>query len=67
LTTTGVATTFEEAQRLSRQAAESVQFEGKTFRRDIGWREACACMSEAQPRCACSHPATMKGTITVTS
>ena len=40
LTATGVAPTFEEAQRLSRQAAEAVQFDGKTFRRDIGWREA---------------------------
>jgi phosphoribosylamine--glycine ligase len=40
LTATGVATTFEEAQRLSRHAAEAVQFDGKTFRRDIGWREA---------------------------
>ena len=25
---------------LSREAAESVRFEGKIFRRDIGWREA---------------------------
>ena len=40
LTATGVATTFEEAQRLSRHAAETVQYDGKTFRRDIGWREA---------------------------
>ena len=40
LTATGVAPTFDEAQRLSRQAAEAVQFDGKTFRRDIGWREA---------------------------
>ncbi len=40
LTATGMASTFEEAQRLSRHAAEAVQFEGKTFRRDIGWREA---------------------------
>lgn len=40
MTATGVAGTFEEAQRLSRQAAEAVQFDGKTFRRDIGWREA---------------------------
>jgi phosphoribosylamine-glycine ligase len=40
LTATGVATTFEEAQRLSRHAAEAVQFDGKTYRRDIGWREA---------------------------
>jgi phosphoribosylamine--glycine ligase len=40
LNTTAVATTFEEAQQLSRETAEAVQFEGKTFRRDIGWREA---------------------------
>jgi phosphoribosylamine--glycine ligase len=40
LTATGVAMTFEDAQRLSRHAAEAVQFDGKTFRRDIGWREA---------------------------
>src|SRR5918994_2070550 len=39
LTATGVAPTFEETQRPSRQAAEAVQFEGKIFRRDIGWRE----------------------------
>jgi phosphoribosylamine--glycine ligase len=40
LTATGVATSFTEAQRLSREAAEAVRFEGKIFRRDIGWREA---------------------------
>ena len=40
LTVTAVAASFTEAQRLSREAAESVQFEGKIFRRDIGWREA---------------------------
>jgi len=40
LTTTAVGGSFTEAQRLSRQAAEAVQFEGKLFRRDIGWREA---------------------------
>jgi phosphoribosylamine---glycine ligase len=40
LASTGVGSSFEEAQRLSRQAAEAVQFEGKLFRRDIGWREA---------------------------
>ena len=32
--------TFAEAQRLSREAAEAIEFEGKVFRRDIGWREA---------------------------
>ena len=40
LTVTAVAPTFAEAQRLSRDAAEAIEFEGKTFRRDIGWREA---------------------------
>jgi len=40
LAATGIGPTFEEAQRLSRHAAEAVQFDGKTFRRDIGWREA---------------------------
>ncbi len=40
LTATAAATTFTEAQRLSREAAAAVRFEGKFFRRDIGWREA---------------------------
>jgi phosphoribosylamine--glycine ligase len=40
LTVTAVAASFSEAQRLSRQAAEEVRFEGKIFRGDIGWREA---------------------------
>jgi phosphoribosylamine--glycine ligase len=40
LTVTAVAPTFAEAQRLSRDAAEAIDFEGKAFRRDIGWREA---------------------------
>jgi phosphoribosylamine--glycine ligase len=40
LAATGVAPSFTEAQRLSRAAAESIQFEGKVFRGDIGWREA---------------------------
>jgi phosphoribosylamine---glycine ligase len=40
LTVTGVAGGFPEAQQLSSRTAEAVQFEGKTFRRDIGWREA---------------------------
>ena len=37
---TAVASSFPEAQRLSREAAQAVDFEGKVFRRDIGWREA---------------------------
>jgi phosphoribosylamine---glycine ligase len=40
LNVTAVAPSFPEAQRLSREAAEAIEFEGKVFRRDIGWREA---------------------------
>lgn len=40
LNVTGVASSFSEAKRLSREAAEQIEFEGKIFRRDIGWREA---------------------------
>jgi phosphoribosylamine--glycine ligase len=40
LNVTAVAPTFREAQGLSREAAEAIEFEGKVFRRDIGWREA---------------------------
>jgi phosphoribosylamine--glycine ligase len=40
LNVTAVARSFSEAQRLSREVAEAVEFEGKIFRRDIGWREA---------------------------
>jgi phosphoribosylamine--glycine ligase len=40
LTATAVGMSFPEAQRLSREAAEAVQYDGKIFRRDIGWREA---------------------------
>jgi len=40
LTVTAVAPTFPLAQAASREAASMIQFEGKTYRRDIGWREA---------------------------
>jgi phosphoribosylamine---glycine ligase len=40
LNVTAVASSFAEAQRLSRETADAIQFEGKMFRRDIGWREA---------------------------
>jgi len=40
LTVTAVATSFAEAQRRSREAAAAIGFEGKVWRRDIGWREA---------------------------
>jgi phosphoribosylamine---glycine ligase len=48
LTATAVSASFPEAQRLSREAAEAVRYEGKIFRRDIGWREA-ARLEGAQP------------------
>ncbi|HYF38083.1 MAG TPA: phosphoribosylamine--glycine ligase [Gemmatimonadales bacterium] len=40
LAATGVGSSFPAAQRLSREAAEAIEFDGKVFRRDIGWREA---------------------------
>jgi phosphoribosylamine--glycine ligase len=40
LNVTAVAPSFAEAQRLSREVAEAVRYEGKIYRRDIGWREA---------------------------
>lgn len=40
LNVTAVASSFAEAQARSRQGAELVSFEGKVYRRDIGWREA---------------------------
>ena len=36
---TAVAPTIEEAAQKSRVAADAIHFEGKQFRRDIGWRE----------------------------
>jgi phosphoribosylamine--glycine ligase len=39
LNVTGVAPTFDEARRISREAAAAIEFEGKIYRRDIGWRE----------------------------
>jgi phosphoribosylamine---glycine ligase len=40
LNVTAVASSFAEAQRLSRETAEAIRYEGKIYRRDIGWREA---------------------------
>jgi phosphoribosylamine--glycine ligase len=40
LNVTAVAATFPEAQRLSRETAEAIEYQGKVFRRDLGWREA---------------------------
>jgi phosphoribosylamine---glycine ligase len=39
LAVTGLAPSFADAQKASRAAAERITFEGKQFRRDIGWRE----------------------------
>ena len=39
LAVTARADTFSDAQRLSRMAADRITFDGKQFRRDIGWRE----------------------------
>jgi phosphoribosylamine--glycine ligase len=39
LAVTAVRETFAAAQAASRDLAESIRFDGKQFRRDIGWRE----------------------------
>jgi phosphoribosylamine--glycine ligase len=39
LTVTGLGDSLEEAQRRSQEFATAVEFEGKQFRTDIGWRE----------------------------
>jgi phosphoribosylamine---glycine ligase len=48
LTVTATAATFREAQQLSREGAEAIEFDGKQFRDDIGWREA-ARLEERRP------------------
>jgi phosphoribosylamine---glycine ligase len=40
LTVTAIGATFGEAQQLSRDTADAIDFDGKLFRADIGWREA---------------------------
>ncbi|HEY0776612.1 MAG TPA: phosphoribosylamine--glycine ligase [Gemmatirosa sp.] len=40
LAVTAVARTFEDARTLSRETAARVEFAGKQYRDDIGWREA---------------------------
>ena len=39
LAVTGIGDTFLEARRRSFESAERIEFEGKQFRSDIGWRE----------------------------
>ncbi|MGI9626726.1 MAG: phosphoribosylglycinamide synthetase C domain-containing protein [Longimicrobiales bacterium] len=48
LAVTGVAEDFAAAQLLSRSAAGAIEFEGKQFRKDIGWREAARLASDQQ-------------------
>ena len=40
LAVTGIASSFREAQRASSDYAAAVDFEGKQYRADIGWRES---------------------------
>jgi phosphoribosylamine--glycine ligase len=40
LAVTATGPTLEEAQRVSRDVADRISFDGKQFRRDIGWRES---------------------------
>jgi len=40
LNVTGVAATFDEARARSGAGAAAIEFDGKIFRNDIGWREA---------------------------
>ena len=47
LNVTAVASSFAEARRRSRAAADVIQFDGKVFRRDIGWREAARLVESA--------------------
>ncbi len=36
---TGLGTTLDQAASKSREAADAIEFSGKQFRKDIGWRE----------------------------
>ena len=40
LNVTGIASAFDEARARSRAGAAAIEFDGKVFRNDIGWREA---------------------------
>ncbi len=50
LVVTAVAPTLTQAAERSRAAAEAIQFEGKQYRRDIGWRELARLTSTAATR-----------------
>jgi phosphoribosylamine-glycine ligase len=40
LAATGIAPSFDDAQRASADYAAAVEFAGKQYRGDIGWRES---------------------------
>ena len=47
LAVTAIAPTLQEAADRSRKAADAIQFEGKQYRRDIGWRELARVQASA--------------------
>jgi phosphoribosylamine---glycine ligase len=49
LAVTAVADTFARAAERSRAAAEAIEFDGKQYRRDVGWRELQRTTMAAQP------------------
>jgi phosphoribosylamine--glycine ligase len=49
LAVTAVADTFARAAERSRTAAAAIEFDGKQYRRDIGWRELKRTPMAAQP------------------
>jgi phosphoribosylamine--glycine ligase len=52
LAVTAVADTFERARALSRGAAAQIDFAGKQYRDDIGWREVARRTAPAHARTA---------------
>ena len=56
---TGLGTTLSQAASKSREAADAIEFSGKQFRKDIGWREFARAerdVSVAQPEVAQAEP-----------
>jgi len=47
---TGLGTTLDEAASKSLEAADAIEFSGKQFRKDIGWRESARAELRAKPR-----------------
>ena len=59
LNVTAVASTLRGGAAPSREAAEAIEFEGKIFRRDIGWREAARLAGATALRAAVYIPGAM--------